>query len=476
MLNTIQQEIINYGGIENYLHAQQYKTLLKFLTCGSVDDGKSTLIGRLLHDTQQIYDDQLLNLRIDNHHSGVHKDKLDLALLVDGLELERTQGITIDIAYRYFSTQKRKFIILDTPGHEEYTKNMVTGASNSNLAVLLIDAQQGIRKQTKRHWFINMLMGIRYIIVAVNKMDLVNYDQSVFERIKEKYLEFNRQLPVNLDTKFVPISALNGDNIINLSHNMLWYNGPSLFEILENTRVDSTVTLNNQRLRFPIQYVIRNNLNFRGYAGTVASGEIHVGQPIKVFPSNTDSSIKEIFNYNKHSINAIAGESVAITLSNDIDVSRGDIVVDSKQKIDFVQNALVDIVWMTTTALKKNQYFDVKITTKIYRVQVKQILYQIDVHTFEHKNTDIIPCNGIGLIELLFDECLILDQYSLYPITGSMIFIDILSNETVGAGMVRKTIKNTNTNNKQFSTFELEFNTLILKHFPHWNIRDLSKL
>lgn len=475
MSNIIEQEIINYGGIENYLYAQQYKTLLRFLTCGGVDDGKSTLIGRLLHDKQQIYEDQLLSLHEDNNRFGMQKNKLDLALLVDGLQLERTQGITIDVAYRYFFTKKRKFIIIDTPGHEEYTKNMVTGASNSNLAILLVDASKGIRKQTRRHWFISVLMGIRHIIVAINKMDVVNYNQLIFEGIKEEYLAFNNQLSLNLDTKFIPISALDGDNIINSSKHMLWYHGPSLFEILENTIIQSNTDFDHQKLRFPIQYVIRNNSNFRGYAGTVASGNIHVGQHVKILPSSTFSNIKQIFNFNKSRINALTGEAITITLTDDVDVSRGDILIDAKQTIDLTQKALVNVVWMKTDALKKNQYFDVKITTKIYRVQIKKILYQIDINTFEHQNTSLIPYNGIGLVELLFDEPLILDQYLHYPVTGSMIFIDIISNETVGAGMVQTVISQPNTN-KEFSKFELELHSLIRTYFPHWNIRDLSKL
>lgn len=476
MLNTIEQDIFNYGGIENYLHAQQYKTLLRFLTCGEVDDGKSTLIGRLLHDTQQVYKDQLLNLRKDSSRSGIYTNQLDLALLVDGLQSERTQGITIDVAYRYFFTKKRKFIIIDTPGHEEYTKNMVIGASNSNLAILLVDACRGIRKQTKRHWFISTLMGIKHVIVAINKMDLVNYDQLIFEDIKEKYINFSHKLSLNLNTKFIPISALNGDNIINLSQNMLWYNGPSLFEILENITIDSIINVNFQNLRFPVQYVIRNDLNFRGYAGTVASGNIHIGQHVRILPSNTTSKIQKIFNFDKNLINATTGESITITLADNVDVSRGDILIDSNQTIELVQSALVDIVWMKTEALKKNQCFDVKITTKFYRVQIQKIIYQIDIHTFEHKNTDMIPYNGIGLIELLFDEPLMLDKYSNYPVTGSMIFIDILSNDTVGAGMVRASIKSSNFKNKKFSKFELALNSLICTYFPHWGIRDLSKL
>lgn len=477
MSNIIKQDIVNYGGIENYLHAQQYKTLLRFLTCGSVDDGKSTLIGRLLYDTKQIFDDQMISLCKDSSHNGVQKDTLDFSLLVDGLQSERTQGITIDVAYRYFSTRKRKFIIVDTPGHEEYTKNMITGASNSNLAILLVDACKGICQQTKRHWFISVLMGIRNIIVAINKMDLVNYNQSIFENIKKKYLKFNNhKLSLNLDTKFIPISALNGDNIIDASKNMLWYKGPTLLDLLDSTVTNSIVDYDNQDLRFPIQYVIRNNLNFRGYAGTIASGSMHVGQKVKIFPSKNDSSIKEIFYFNKSRINALTGESITVTLTSDLDISRGDTLVDITQNVNFVYSAVVDIVWMANASLQTDQFFDVKITTKIHRVQIKKILYQIDINTFENLETNVIPYNGIGVVELLFDEPVILDKYSYYPITGSMIFIDILSNETVGAGMVRNFKKSFSDNNNKFGKFELELNSLIRMYFPHWNSRDLSKL
>lgn len=476
MLNSTEQEIMSYGGVENYLYAQQYKTLLRFLTCGGVDDGKSTLIGRLLHDTNHICDDQLLDLKQNLNYIDTQNSKLDLALLVDGLQSERDQGITIDVAYRYFCTKKRKFIIIDTPGHEEYTKNMVIGASNSNLAVLLVDARKGIRKQTRRHWFISVLMGIRNIVVAVNKMDLVDYAQSVFQDIKTQYLEFNNQFSLNLDTIFIPISALEGDNVIIPSKKMLWYQGSTLFNILENIVIDSEVDLDNRKLRFPIQYVIRNNKrDFRGYAGTIASGAMHVGQHVIIFPSYTSSSIKKIFSFNKERINALTGESITITLQDDLDLSRGDMLLDARlQSNDIVQKALVDVVWMKKEALEKNQYFEVKITTKIYRVQIKNIQYQIDIHTFNHQDSDIIPYNGIGLVELLFEEPLILDQYLYYPVTGSMIFIDIFSNETVGAGMVRTTMPDFQVKDKKYSEFELALHSLVRFHFPHWNISDLS--
>ncbi|URJ32687.1 sulfate adenylyltransferase subunit CysN [Blochmannia endosymbiont of Camponotus sp.] len=476
MISTIEQEIINHGGIENYLYAQQHKMLLRFLTCGSVDDGKSTLIGRLLHDSYQIYDDQLSVLHTDSKKIGTQKNKLDLALLVDGLQSERAQGITIDVAYRYFFTKKRKFIIADTPGHIEYTKNMVTGASTSELAILLVDARKGIQSQTKRHWFITVLLGIQYIIVAINKMDLINYNQKIFEKISKEYLEFaKKHLPTEIHTIFIPISAVDGDNVATLSTNMKWYNGPTLLEMLEDIHINDSLHFDQQELRFPVQYVIRHNLDFRGYVGTIASGSMHVGQRVNIFPSNTISTIKRIIKFNADQTEARAREAVAITLEDDIDVSRGDMIIDSNTIITPVQNALVDVVWMKKEALKKNQYFNVKIATKVIRAQVKNIEYEIDINTLQSQKTNTIPLNGIGLIKLLFDEPLILDQYSHYPTTGSMIFIDLLTNETVGAGMVRTLIARHKLNdNKNYSEFELAFHEFIRFHFPHWKVQDLS--
>ncbi|URJ24208.1 sulfate adenylyltransferase subunit CysN [Blochmannia endosymbiont of Camponotus sp.] len=476
MISTIEQEIINHGGIENYLYAQQHKMLLRFLTCGSVDDGKSTLIGRLLHDSYQIYDDQLSVLHMDSKKIGTQKNKLDLALLVDGLQSERAQGITIDVAYRYFFTKKRKFIIADTPGHIEYTKNMVTGASTSELAILLVDARKGIQSQTKRHWFITVLLGIQYIIVAINKMDLINYNQKIFEKISKEYLEFaKKHLPTEIHTIFIPISAVDGDNVATLSTNMKWYNGPTLLEMLEDIHINDSLHFDQQELRFPVQYVIRHNLDFRGYVGTIASGSMHVGQRVNIFPSNTISTIKRIIKFNADQTDAGAREAVAITLEDDIDVSRGDMIIDSNTIVTPVQNALVDVVWMKKEALKKNQYFNVKIATKVIRAQVKNIEYEIDINTLQSQKTNTIPLNGIGLIKLLFDEPLILDQYSHYPTTGSMIFIDLLTNETVGAGMVRTLIAGHKLNdNKNYSEFELAFHEFIRFHFPHWNVQDLS--
>ncbi len=291
MNTTIAQQIANEGGVEAYLHAQQHKSLLRFLTCGSVDDGKSTLIGRLLHDTRQIYEDQLSSLHNDSKRHGTQGEKLDLALLVDGLQAEREQGITIDVAYRYFSTEKRKFIIADTPGHEQYTRNMATGASTCDLAILLIDARKGVLDQTRRHSFISTLLGIKHLVVAVNKMDLVDFSEETFEEIRQDYLTFAEQLPGNLDIRFVPLSALEGDNVATKpSANMPWYSGPTLLEVLETVEIQRVV--DTQPMRFPVQYVNRPNLDFRGFAGTLASGVVRVGQRVKVLPSGVESSIR----------------------------------------------------------------------------------------------------------------------------------------------------------------------------------------
>ncbi len=322
MNTTIAQQIANEGGVEAYLHAQQHKSLLRFLTCGSVDDGKSTLIGRLLHDTRQIYEDQLSSLHNDSKRHGTQGEKLDLALLVDGLQAEREQGITIDVAYRYFSTEKRKFIIADTPGHEQYTRNMATGASTCDLAILLMDARKGVLDQTRRHSFISTLLGIKHLVVAVNKMDLVNFSEEKFEEIRQSYLTFAEQLPGNLDIRFVPLSALEGDNVASQSANMPWYSGPTLLEVLETVEIQRVV--DTQPMRFPVQYVNRPNLDFRGFSGTIASGSVKVGQRVKVLPSGVESAIARIVTFDGDLQEAGAGEAVTLVLKDEIDISRGD--------------------------------------------------------------------------------------------------------------------------------------------------------
>ncbi|WP_049853866.1 sulfate adenylyltransferase subunit CysN [Dickeya fangzhongdai] len=471
MNHSIAKQIADQGGVEAYLHAQQNKSLLRFLTCGSVDDGKSTLIGRLLHDTRQIYEDQLSTLHNDSKRLGTQGEKLDLALLVDGLQAEREQGITIDVAYRYFSTEKRKFIIADTPGHEQYTRNMATGASTCELAILLIDARKGVLDQTRRHSFIATLLGIRHLVVAVNKMDLVGYQQAVFEQFKQDYLDFASQLPTDLDITFVPISALDGDNVATPSTTMNWYRGPTLLDVLETVNVSSRSL--SQPMRFPVQYVNRPNLDFRGYAGTVASGVVRVGQRVKVLPSGVESSVSRIVTFDSDLQQAQAGEAVTLVLSSEVDISRGDLLVGSEETLQPVRSAKVDVVWMAEQPLVSGQSYDIKIAGKKTRARVENIDYQVEINTLTQRVTESLPLNGIGLVELTFDEPLVLDKYQQNSVTGGMIFIDRLSNVTVGAGLVREPVELAEAETGSYSAFELELNALIRRHFPHWGARDL---
>ena len=471
MNNAIAQQIAEQGGVEAYLHAQQHKSLLRFLTCGSVDDGKSTLIGRLLHDTRQIYEDQLSSLHNDSKRHGTQGEKLDLALLVDGLQAEREQGITIDVAYRYFSTEKRKFIIADTPGHEQYTRNMATGASTCDLAILLIDARKGVLDQTRRHSFIATLLGIRHLVVAVNKMDLVDYSEAVFEQFKQDYLDFAQQLPTDLDIKFVPLSALEGDNVATPGEKMNWYTGPTLLDVLETVNI---INIREQQpMRFPVQYVNRPNLDFRGYAGTLASGSVRVGQKVKVLPSGVESTVARIVTFDGDLQEAWAGDAITLVLADERDISRGDTLVDAEEKVKPVQNAKVDVVWMAEQPLSVGQSYDIKVGGKKARARVENIEYQVEINSLTQRVVENLPLNGIGLVELAFDEPLVLDNYQSNAVTGGMIFIDRLTNVTVGAGLVREAIEQVYQESDKYSAFELELNSLVRRHFPHWGARDL---
>ncbi|WES67336.1 sulfate adenylyltransferase subunit CysN [Superficieibacter sp. HKU1] len=471
MNTTIAQQIANEGGVEAWMHAQQYKSLLRFLTCGSVDDGKSTLIGRLLHDTRQIYEDQLSSLHNDSKRHGTQGEKLDLALLVDGLQAEREQGITIDVAYRYFSTEKRKFIIADTPGHEQYTRNMATGASTCDLAILLIDARKGVLDQTRRHSFISTLLGIKHLVVAINKMDLVDFSEETFNRIREDYLTFAAQLPGNLDIRFVPLSALEGDNVAGASGKMPWYSGPTLLEVLETVEIQRVV--DRQPMRFPVQYVNRPNLDFRGYSGTVASGTVNVGQRIKVLPSGVESTVARIVTFDGDLEAAAAGEAITLVLKDEIDISRGDLLLDASESLPAVQRASVNVVWMTEQPLTAGQSLDIKIAGKKTRARVDAIRHQFDINNLTQHAAEDLPLNGIGLVDLTFDEPLVLDKYQDNPVTGGMIFIDRLTNVTVGAGLVQEAYAQETAVPSEYSAFELEMNALVRKHFPHWGARDL---
>ncbi|AEW44340.1 sulfate adenylyltransferase subunit 1 [Serratia symbiotica str. 'Cinara cedri'] len=472
MNNFIAQQISAQGGVESYLYAQQHKSLLRFLTCGSVDDGKSTLIGRLLHDTCQIYDDQLSLLYSDSKRIGTQGEKLDLALLVDGLQAEREQGITIDVAYRYFSTEKRKFIIADTPGHEQYTRNMATGASTCDVAILLIDARKGLLDQTRRHSFIAALLGIRHLVVAVNKMDLVDYKEAIFDHFKKDYLSFAQRLTKDLNIIFVPLSALDGDNVVCKSTQMPWYSGPTLLEFLELVEVIKDRAI--QPLRFPVQYVSRPNLDFRGYAGTLSSGIVHVGQRLKVLPSGVESTVTRIVTFDGDLQEAVPGKAVTLVLQDEVDISRGDLLVDVSETLKVSQSVLANVVWMANEPLLPGNSYGIKVAGRKSSVQVVGIRYQIEINSLAQHPTDYLPLNGIGLVELMFDEPLVLDSYRSNHDTGGLIMIDRLSNETVGAVLIHEVLLNHKNNTcSTFSAFELELNALVLKHFPHWNARNL---
>ncbi|OZY84999.1 sulfate adenylyltransferase subunit CysN [Cellvibrio mixtus] len=459
--------------INAYLAQHEQKELLRFLTCGSVDDGKSTLIGRLLHDSKMIYEDQLEAIRSDSVKHGTTGEKIDLALLVDGLQAEREQGITIDVAYRYFSTAKRKFIIADTPGHEQYTRNMATGASTCDLAIILIDARYGVVTQTRRHSYIASLLGIKHIVVAVNKMDLLGFDQSVFEKIKQDYLDFAVKLGMN-NVMFVPISALDGDNVVNRSERSPWYTGQTLMEIFESVPIAGDK--NYTDFRFPVQYVNRPNLDFRGFCGNVASGVVRVGDEVRVLPSGKTSVVKSIVTYDGDLQEAFTGQAVTLTLTTEVDVSRGDMLVLAKDTVPQSNHLKAHIVWMTEKATKANSEYLFKFASKLVSGVIESIDYRVDVNTQEHSQVEQLQLNDIAVVDLVLTQPVVADKYTNNRATGAFIVIDRLTNITVGAGMVVEQLEATEESTASYSDFELELNALIRKHFPHWGAADLKTL
>lgn len=473
MNSAVQAELLELG-IEEYLAKQQHKSLLRLLTCGSVDDGKSTLIGRLLHDTKQIYEDQLAAVRTDSQRVGTTGDRPDLALLVDGLQAEREQGITIDVAYRYFSTQKRKFIIADTPGHEEYTRNMATGASTCDLAVILVDARKGLLDQTRRHSFIASLLGLKHFVVAINKMDLVDYDQTRFSEIAAEYLSFSKKLADDIQISIIPISALEGDNVVTRSQAMPWYQGQSLLELLENVQIDEHKA--SDAFRFPVQYVNRPDLNFRGFAGTIAAGRIAVGDSVKVLPSGQSAQVARIVTFDGDLAVARAGQAVTITLSREIDVSRGDVFIHEHDELTVSDQADAEVVWMTQNPLVIGREYDIKMAGKKTRGTVQHIHHQYNINQLSHFDSEHLPLNGIGLCHWQFTDTLAIEAYTACAETGSFIIIDPLTNVTIGAGLVRKSWQETQIQSSNLSAFEIELNALIRKHYPHWQAKDVSQL
>ena len=425
-------EPLRLEDIEPYLKQQERKELLKFLTCGSVDDGKSTLIGRLLHDSAALYEDQLDALKRDSKVSGTQGDEIDLALLVDGLQAEREQGITIDVAYRYFSSPKRKFIIADTPGHEQYTRNMATGASNCDVAVILIDARYGVLPQTRRHSFIVSLLGIRHVIVAINKMDLRDYSETVFDAIAADYRAFASRLAID-EMHFVPISALKGDNIVRASEHMPWYQGARLMHLLETIRIGDH---NHTDFRFPVQRVNRPDLDFRGYSGTLASGVVRPGDQIMVLPSRRMSTVKSIVSFEGDLKEAFAPQAVTLTLTDEVDISRGDMLVkpDNVPRCQDRFDAM--LVWMSETPLQPGTTYVFKHTTQQVQGRVTAIRHRVDVNSLEEGPASELALNEIGRCDIALSTPIAFDAYANNRVTGAFIIIDRISNLTLGAGMI----------------------------------------
>ncbi|WP_027856197.1 sulfate adenylyltransferase subunit CysN [Marinobacterium jannaschii] len=419
--------------IQAYLKQHENKELLRFLTCGSVDDGKSTLIGRLLHDSKMIYEDQLASIQADNARVGNAGEELDLALLVDGLQAEREQGITIDVAYRYFSTDKRKFIIADTPGHEQYTRNMATGASTCDLAIILIDARHGVQVQTKRHSYIVSLLGLKHTVVAINKMDLVDFSEQRFEEIKADYLEFAKDLDLP-DIQFVPLSALKGDNVVSLSESTPWYQGKPLMETLETVEIANDN--NFESLRFPVQYVNRPNLDFRGYCGTLTSGIVRPGDEVTVLPSGKSSKVKSIVTFDGELEEAYPPMSVTLTLEDEIDISRGDLLVNSSDVPEVTNRFDAMVVWMSEEEMVPGRQYEVKLSTSRVAGSVTAIRHRVDVNTLEQSATAVLGLNEIARCEISVERPIIADDYKQHQGTGSFIIVDRLSNQTVAAGMI----------------------------------------
>jgi bifunctional enzyme CysN/CysC len=421
--------------IDAYLRQHEQKSLLRFITCGSVDDGKSTLIGRLLYDSKLLFEDHLAAVESDSRKWGTQGEHLDLALLVDGLAAEREQGITIDVAYRFFSTERRKFIVADTPGHEQYTCNMVTGASTADAAVLLVDARKGVLTQTRRHSFLVSMLGIRHIVVALNKMDLVEYSEKVFERIRDDYLAFVEHLGIR-DITFIPMSAFRGDNVLQRSERMPWYGGPTLMGYLESVEVDGE-HMKPAPFRLPVQWVNRPDLDFRGFAGTIAAGEIRPGDRVRVQPSGRESTVARIVTLDGDLSQAVAGQSVTLTLTDEIDISRGDLISAAQSPAQVADQFEAKIVWMNDEPLLRGRSYLLKIGTNTVTASITEIKHQVNVNTMERLAAKTLELNAIGACAIHLDRPIGFDPYTENRDTGGFILIDRISNATVGAGMIR---------------------------------------
>jgi bifunctional enzyme CysN/CysC len=419
--------------IEAYLKSHEHKSLLRFITCGSVDDGKSTLIGRLLYDSKMIFEDQLEALEADSKKVGTQGGELDFALLVDGLAAEREQGITIDVAYRFFSTDKRKFIVADTPGHEQYTRNMVTGASTADLAVILIDARKGVLTQTRRHSYIVSLLGIRHVVLAVNKMDLVDYSRDIFETIVQEYRDFAAQIGLK-EIVAIPVSGLRGDNITSQSPSMTWYRGATLMGYLETVEIEDQIR--HAPFRLPVQWVNRPNLDFRGFAGTIVSGSVRPGDRVRVLPSGRESKVARLVTMDGDLAGAVAGQSITLTLADEIDVSRGDVLAKPDSLPGVADQFETTIIWMSDEPMLPGRPYWIKVGAKQVTATITEPKYKVNVNTLEHLAAKTLALNEIGICNLSLDQPIAFDAYTENRETGAFILIDRLTNATIGAGLL----------------------------------------
>jgi len=425
--------------IELYLKTHENKSLLRFITCGSVDDGKSTLIGRLLYESKMLFEDQLTQLEVDSKKVGTQAGDLDFALLVDGLAAEREQGITIDVAYRFFSTDKRKFIVADTPGHEQYTRNMITGASTADVAIILIDARKGVLTQTRRHSYLVSLIGIRYVVLAINKLDMVGYSEEVFNRIDHDYRVFAKEVGLqNIVT--IPMSALKGDNITELSRNTPWYSGETLMGYLENVQVEDAAEQSGV-FRMPVQWVNRPNLDFRGYSGIVVRGSIKPGDPVCVLPSGKESRVARIVTQDGDLDRAVCGQSITLTLTDEIDISRGDVLATTDSPPGVANQFAATVVWMIDEPLLPGRPYLMKIGTKTVTATISELQHKVNVNTLERIAATQLELNEIGICTLATDQLIAFDPYNEDRDTGGFIMIDRLTNNTVGAGMLHSAVQ-----------------------------------
>jgi bifunctional enzyme CysN/CysC len=419
--------------IQAYLKSHEQKSLLRFITCGSVDDGKSTLIGRLLYESKLVFEDQLAALEADSKKVGTQGGDLDFALLVDGLAAEREQGITIDVAYRFFSTDRRKFIVADTPGHEQYTRNMVTGASTADVAVILIDARRGVLTQTRRHSYIVSLLGIQHVVLAINKMDLMEFSEQIYNGIVQEYRDFASQIGLN-DITPIPLSALKGDNMLERSARTPWYHGPTLMEYLESVEIEDD--LQSKPFRLPVQWVNRPNQDFRGFAGTIASGKIHKGDAVRVLPSGRQSRVARIVTHDGDLQEAVAGQSITLTLTEEIDVSRGDVLATAASPPSVADQFQCTLIWMHEEPMLPGRPYLLKLGTRTVTASITTPKYKVNVNTLEHLAAKQLELNEIGVCNISLDRPIAFDAYAQNREMGGFILIDKLSNDTVGAGLL----------------------------------------